>query len=66
MPITFLNAAMLAGLAAIALPPLIHLLTRRKFDTVAWARDAVSRSRQPNPPAGRSSTNCCSWPCAWD
>src|SRR5262245_51849090 len=28
---------MLAGLAAIALPPIIHLLTRKKFDIAPWA-----------------------------
>src|SRR5439155_2601626 len=27
---------MLAGLAAIIVPPLIHLLTRRKFDVAPW------------------------------
>src|SRR5262245_9835786 len=27
---------MLAGLAAIALPPIIHLLTRKKFDIAPW------------------------------
>ena len=37
MPIAFLNAALLAGLAAIALPPIIHLLTRKKFDVAPWA-----------------------------
>jgi Aerotolerance regulator N-terminal/von Willebrand factor type A domain len=36
VPITFLNAMMLAGLAAIALPPIIHLLTRKKFDIAPW------------------------------
>lgn len=37
MPIGFLNLAMLFGLAAVLIPPLIHLLSRRKFDVVPWA-----------------------------
>jgi VWA domain-containing protein/aerotolerance regulator-like protein len=37
MPIWFLNALMLAGLAAVAIPPIIHLLTRKRFDVVEWA-----------------------------
>lgn len=36
MPITFLNLAMLAGLTAVVIPPLIHLLNRRRYDVVAW------------------------------
>jgi hypothetical protein len=36
VPIAFLNAALLAGLIAVVLPPLIHLLTRRKLDVVPW------------------------------
>jgi hypothetical protein len=32
-----LNLWMLAGLAAILIPPLIHLLNRRRFDVVDWA-----------------------------
>src|SRR3954451_12767885 len=32
----FLNAAMLAGLAAMAIPILIHLLNRRRYDVVDW------------------------------
>ena len=32
----FLNVAMLAGLAAMALPVLAHLISRRKFDIVQW------------------------------
>lgn len=32
----FLNVAMLAGLAAMALPVLAHLISRRKFDIVPW------------------------------
>jgi VWA domain-containing protein/aerotolerance regulator-like protein len=37
VPIAFLNAALLIGLAAVALPPIIHLLTRKKFDVAPWA-----------------------------
>lgn len=37
MPIAFLNAILLAGLAAVVVPPLIHLLTRRRFDVAPWA-----------------------------
>src|ERR1700684_2269653 len=36
MPITFLNIAMLAGLVAVLIPPLIHLLNRKRFDVVRW------------------------------
>jgi hypothetical protein len=36
MPITFLNAALLAGLAAVVIPPIIHLLNRKRFDVVRW------------------------------
>ncbi len=36
MPITFLNMAMLAALAAVLIPPLIHLLNRKRFDVVRW------------------------------
>src|SRR5947209_347125 len=32
----FLNLVMLAGLAAVAIPPLIHLLSRRRYDVVDW------------------------------
>ncbi|MCI0381187.1 MAG: BatA domain-containing protein [Gemmataceae bacterium] len=32
----FLNAALLAGLAAVAIPVLIHLLHRRRFQTIDW------------------------------
>src|SRR6516162_3996864 len=31
-----LNLLMLAGLAAVAIPPIIHLLNRRRFDVVDW------------------------------
>ncbi|HEY8504254.1 MAG TPA: BatA domain-containing protein, partial [Gemmataceae bacterium] len=34
---TFLNLALLAGLIAVLIPPIIHLLNRRKYDTVDWA-----------------------------
>src|SRR6059036_3839729 len=34
---SFLNPIMLAGLAAVTIPILIHLLTRRKFQKVVWA-----------------------------
>jgi hypothetical protein len=36
MTIGFLNLLMLAGLAAVAIPPIIHLLNRRRFDLVDW------------------------------
>lgn len=32
----FLNTMMLLGLVAVAIPPLIHLLNRRRFDVVDW------------------------------
>ncbi len=34
---TFLNAALLFGLGAIIIPPIVHLFNRRKFDVVDWA-----------------------------
>ena len=34
---SFLNTIMLAGLAAVAVPIIIHLLNRRKIKTVTWA-----------------------------
>ena len=34
---SFLNSIMLAGIAAVAVPIIIHLLNRRKFKTVTWA-----------------------------
>jgi hypothetical protein len=34
---SFLNPIMLAGLAAVAVPIIIHLLNRRKFHKVVWA-----------------------------
>jgi hypothetical protein len=36
MPITFLNLAMLAGLVAVLIPPIIHLLNRKRYDVVPW------------------------------
>lgn len=36
MSITFLNAAMLAGLLTIVLPILAHLLSKRRYDVVQW------------------------------
>src|SRR5688572_31578560 len=35
-PMSFLNAAMLLGLVAVAIPPIIHLLNRRRYDVVDW------------------------------
>src|SRR5262245_48626143 len=37
MPFWFLNALMLIGLIAVTIPPIIHLLTRKRFDIVDWA-----------------------------
>ena len=34
---SFLNPIMLAGLAAVSVPIIIHLLNRRKFQKVVWA-----------------------------
>jgi Aerotolerance regulator N-terminal/von Willebrand factor type A domain len=34
---TFLNAAVLVGLVAVVIPPIIHLLNRRRHDLVDWA-----------------------------
>ncbi|GIW82420.1 MAG: hypothetical protein KatS3mg105_4227 [Gemmatales bacterium] len=36
MSIGFLNLAMLLGLIAVAIPPLIHLLNRRRYEVVDW------------------------------
>ena len=36
MPIGFLNLLMLLGLGAVIIPPLIHLLNRRRYDVVDW------------------------------
>src|SRR5712672_584573 len=32
----FVNVAMLAGLAAVLIPPVVHLLSRRRYDVVDW------------------------------
>ncbi len=47
----FLNPAMLAGLAALAVPVIVHLLNRRRFRRVPWAamrflRASVERNRR--------------------
>ena len=34
---TFLNAALLVGLVAVLIPPIIHLINRRRYDLVDWA-----------------------------
>jgi hypothetical protein len=34
---TFLNPALLFGLAALIVPPIVHLLNRRRFEVVDWA-----------------------------
>jgi Aerotolerance regulator N-terminal/von Willebrand factor type A domain len=36
MSLGFLNLALLAGLAAMAIPPIIHFLNRRRHDVVDW------------------------------
>ncbi len=36
MSFGFLNALMLVGLAGLALPVLVHLISKRKFDVVQW------------------------------
>src|ERR1700687_3784584 len=36
MTFGFLNLIMLLGLAGLAIPPIIHLLNRRRFDVVDW------------------------------
>src|SRR5262245_30129280 len=33
---SFLNLAMLTGLVAVAIPPIIHLLNRRRYDVIDW------------------------------
>jgi hypothetical protein len=35
--VTFLHAAFLFGLASLAIPPVVHLLNRRRYETVPWA-----------------------------
>src|SRR5262245_9666167 len=34
---SFLNVAILAGLAAVVVPPIVHLFNRRKYDVLDWA-----------------------------
>lgn len=36
MPFDFINPFMLLGLSALSLPVVVHLLSRRKYDVVAW------------------------------
>jgi hypothetical protein len=36
MPFGFLNALLLIGLAGLAIPPIIHLLNRRRYEVVDW------------------------------
>ena len=58
MPLRFFKTLMLIGLAAVAILPIIHLLTRKRFDVVDWG--ASSSSRSPTAPGARSfSKNCC-------
>src|SRR6185369_8755209 len=33
---SFFNVMMLAGLAGVAIPPIIHLLSRRRYEVVDW------------------------------
>src|SRR2546428_7027462 len=33
---SFLTLAMLTGLVAVAIPPIIHLLNRRRYDVIDW------------------------------
>ena len=35
--LTFVNIALLAGLGALAIPPLVHLFSRKKLDEIDWA-----------------------------
>ena len=37
MALTFLNGLLLAGLTALAIPPIIHLLNRQRHKPVRWA-----------------------------
>jgi hypothetical protein len=37
MPFSFLHTAILFGLIALVIPPIVHLLNRRRFDVVEWA-----------------------------
>ncbi|HEY2787200.1 MAG TPA: VWA domain-containing protein [Fimbriiglobus sp.] len=34
---SFLNIAILAGLAAVVIPPIVHLFNRKKYDVLDWA-----------------------------
>lgn len=34
---SFLNAAILTGLAVVVIPPIVHLFSRKKYDEVDWA-----------------------------
>jgi len=34
---TVLNVALLAGFAAVAIPPIVHLFSRKRFDEIDWA-----------------------------
>ena len=48
---SFLNPIMLAGIAAISVPIIIHLLNRRRYKVVQWAamdflRQAMQRNRR--------------------
>jgi hypothetical protein len=50
-PISFLNPAMLAGLAAIAAPIILHLLNRQRFRIVHWGammflRQSLAKARR--------------------
>ncbi|REJ93045.1 MAG: hypothetical protein DWQ34_11235, partial [Planctomycetota bacterium] len=36
MSFGLLNGLMLLGLAAVALPVIVHLISKRKFDVVQW------------------------------
>src|SRR6516165_6662154 len=36
MPFGLLNALMLLGLAGLAIPPIIHLLNRRRYEVIDW------------------------------
>src|SRR5205807_737820 len=44
MAIGFLNLALLAGLAAVAIPPIIHFLNRRR-QARAWCEDWLKQVR---------------------
>ncbi len=35
--LSFLNLALIGGFLAVAIPPLVHIFSRRKFDEVDWA-----------------------------